>query len=211
MNTLAGETSGAGARSWQELMDDPVGWIDPSRLSECLGGDLPEELCAQLAGNPRLKSRLSAIVAGQHALPPLSGNVQCGDADRAIVLATAAALHQIALFAGAIYWAAAIANTVRASDVAALRDQIGEELSAFALKNRDLAGPEKSIGSFGDIADRIVESGWHCLAAWRDSLDPAIGARINLKLPSNAFPSAPNLAYADLGPAIVRRASAKVV
>lgn len=210
--TQAAETGLPGDKAWAEFADNPLSYMHPDRLSNCLGSALPDGLCMELLSNLRLKSRLSGIVASHYDLPPLSTATECSEKDRAIALAPIASLEQIVLFAGAIYWSSAIVNTVRSSEVVALQSQIGDELCAFAVRHRELAGPMRNFESFDNTADRVLESGWHCFNAWCMQIDPAISARIRLKLAPNEMPVSSEVAsYADIGPAIIRQVGAEVL
>lgn len=193
---------------WRGLVEDVVGIIDPERLSFCFDGRIDPQLCAELSGNGRLKDRLQRLVEAHYKLPPLPADFPGDERDAAIVSAPADTLAALVPKAGAIYWSAAIANTVLAADVAALHEQIGESLCAFAIKNRHLAGPDKIFPLPGMAKELIQESGWRCLAAWCESLDEAVGLRVRLKLPPNPLldePAPPELH--EIGPQIVRRAA----
>ena len=115
---------------------------------------------------------------------------------------------EIARRSGAIFWSAAIAKAILASEWAALHEQLGEELHRFALAHRDLAGPPRSIEPIAEVGARIVRDGWLCLGAWCHAQSTAVGARVLLKLaPDHGIDWAPERPFADLGPNIVRRAA----
>ncbi len=196
---------------WRAFIDEPASYIDTERLAQCMGSAVPLELCTALKANSRLQGRLAEIVKEQCWLPPEVSDA--GDeTDRAIATSSAGKLEEMVLRSGAIYWAAAIANTILAADVAALQDQVGEELCSFALKHRDLAGPHTTIAPVDSFQDRLVESGWSCLAAWCETLDPAVGARVRLKLPPSDGLDAPvDPEFQETGPVIFKRAAAGVV
>jgi hypothetical protein len=178
-------------------------------MSACFDGHIGPELAERLLGSARLRERLAAMVRAHYTLPLGLGVYDVEDEDMAIAMATPDILVQIVPRAGAIYWAAAIANTVYAADVAALQAEIGEDLCTYALKHRDLAGPETAFPAIDKAAELIAESGWRCLSAWCVSLDPAVNARVRLKLPPiDSFDEAPPAALSETGPKIIRRAAA---
>ncbi|WP_088343480.1 MULTISPECIES: SctK family type III secretion system sorting platform protein [Rhodomicrobium] len=195
--------------AWRAFLEQPILYIDPERMSVCFDGHIGPDLSERLLASTRLRDRLAQIVRDHYALPLGLGVYDVEDEDMAIAMATPDILVQIVPRAGAIYWAVAIANTVYAADVAALQAEIGEDLCTYALKHRDLAGPETKFAAPDAAAERIAESGWRCLSAWCAALDPAIGARVRLKLPPiESFDAAPPEAMAEIGPKIVRRAAA---
>jgi hypothetical protein len=193
---------------WRAFMTEPAAYINPERLAGCFGGALPASLCGRMLAVPRLTDRLSQMIASHYRLPPpTEDGVEA--ADRAIALAPVARLPEIASRAGAIWWAAAIANTVMARDVSALHAAVGEALCSFAVKHRELTGPEQPLTPLETLSERMTADGWRCFAAWCDTVDPATGARSRLKLPvldalSGTLPEP----LAKAGPAIIRRAAA---
>jgi hypothetical protein len=194
---------------WRAFMTEPAVYIDPERLARCFGGALPASLCGRMLAAPRLTDRLSQMIASHYRLPPPSTEDGVEAADRAIALTPVATLPEIASRAGAIWWAAAIANTVMARDVSALHDAIGEPLCSYAVKHRELAGPELPLSPFETLSERMTADGWRCFAAWCDSVDPAMGARTALKLPVlDALAGSLPEPLAKAGPAIIRRAAA---
>jgi hypothetical protein len=192
---------------WHDFMEQPGSYIHPERLARCFRGLVAAELCAKLASSERLRSRLAEMIRLYYMLPPaVQADEGADEQDLIIAMAPPEILQSIVPSAGAIYWSAAIANTVLAAEVAALQEQIGENLCAVAVKNRDLAGPASSLSSLDTLTDRIMASGWLCLAAWCESLHPAIAARVRLKLPPHALFDAPMAEdYRAIGPDIIRR------
>lgn len=196
--------------SWPAFMTEPARYIDAERLARCFGGALPSGLCVRMLAVPRLSDRLSGVIASHYRLPPAAAEDQFDPADRAIGLAPAQNLPEIARRAGAIYWSAAIANTVLAREVSALQSAISETLCGFAVAHRELAGPEQPLAPFETLAERMSADGWLCLAAWCNAVDPAMGARTFLKLPAREGLDAPLAEpFVKLGPAIIRRAAAR--
>ncbi|HEY7644799.1 MAG TPA: SctK family type III secretion system sorting platform protein [Hyphomicrobiales bacterium] len=199
----------AAPQAWRDFMEQPVGYIHPDRLAKCFRGHVGPEFCAKLTGSGRLRRRLDEMIRLYYLLPDPDASHETAD-ERDLVIATAPpeALEAIVPRAGAIYWSAAIASAVRAADVAALQARIGEELCTFAVRNRDLAAGGNALPSIETLGDRIMASGWLCMAGWYDVLSPAIAARVRLKLPPNALFDAPlSEGYAEFAPEIVRRAA----
>ena len=130
------------------------------------------------------------------------------EADRAIALLGAEELADLVSRAGAIFWANAIANVVLAADVRWLHEQLGEELCALALANRNLAGPAPPLEPLDGVEARIREDGERCLAAWCRAQPAAVGVRVRLKrAPSAALDDAPQAPFAEIGAPIVRCAA----
>ncbi len=195
------------AAGWRVFMDMPAAYAEPGRLAACLEGTVSRAACARLLGTERLHPRLSALIARHYGLAaPLSPDT-LDEADRAIALAPADRLAEIARRAGAIHWSASLAAAVLAREVEALHAELGEELCAFAIANRDLSGPRQPVEPLDGIADRIAVDGWRCLGAWCRAVPAAVGARVRLKLVAGALlDDAPDAPFAETGPALVRRA-----
>jgi hypothetical protein len=195
--------------AWRILMAEPAQYIEAGRLARCFGDGFPVGLCERMRATPRLARRLSDIITSHYGLLPAKREDEFEAADRAVAVASAQTLSEIARRAGAIFWSATIANTVLARDVSALQSYLGEALFSFAVKHRDLAGPEQALAPLDTMPMRITADGWRCLSAWCAAVDPAIGLRVRLKLPRlaelEASPAAP---FTASGPAIIRRAAA---
>lgn len=193
---------------WQAFMDEPAAYAEPLRLAACFDGAIGEAACVKLLATPRLQTRLSKLLAEHHRLPGPEDASEIEDADRAVALASAEALWEIALRAGAIYWANSFAGIIDGQKTAALHAALGEELCAFAVANRDLAIGAQPLPPAGDIRERVASDGWQCLAAWFDAVPASVAARVRLKLPPDELvDDAPASAFAESGPRIVRRAA----
>ena len=195
---------------WRSFMAEPARYIHAERLARCFSGAFPAGLCARMLAAPRLADRLSGSIASHYELPPAAAEDKFDAADRAVALAPVESLTEIVRRAGAIFWSAAIVNTVLARDVSALQSCVGEALCALAVKHRDLSGPEQPLAPFDTLAERVTADGWRCLAAWCDAVDPALGARTRLKLPvRDGLDAPPPSPFTEIGPAIIRRAAAR--
>ena len=196
--------------AWRSFMAEPAHYIQAERLTRCFGGAFPASLCERILAAPRLTERLSGLIASHYELPSAAAEDKFDATDRTIALAPTENLTEIVRRAGAIFWSATIVNTVLARDVNALQSSVGEGICSFAVKHRDLAGPEQPLAPFETLAERITADGWLCFEAWCEAVDPAMGARAKLKLPVRAGLDAPPAEpFTIIGPAIIRRAAAR--
>ena len=200
-------TETADAVAWHSFIDNPAGYAAPQRLAVCFDGAISATVCERMLATERLQARLSTLLVERHALAGSAAD-DSDDLDRDIALASADDLDELALRSGAIYWAGALAGIILAQKAAALHEALGEELCAFAVANRDLAGPVQSLDPVEGIRERVLADGWRCLSAWCDAVPAAIGMRVRLKLPPDDLIDAiPPLPFVETGPAIVRRAA----
>jgi hypothetical protein len=193
---------------WEEFASNPAATIAAGRVVPCFDGALPPEVCGRLTASLRLRARVNDLIQTSYRLGPVGPAEAYSETDRAIALAPAGSLAELARRSGAIFWSAAIANAVMASQVNALHEQLDDELHHFALAHRDLAGPPRSIEPITEAGARIVRDGWLCLGAWCHAQSEAVGVRVLLKLaPDDGIDWTPESPFADLGPDIVRRAA----
>jgi len=197
------------APQWQSFMMEPILYIEPARFAACFEGAIAPSLCLKLKQSRRLQSRLSAVVRAHYTLAQWIEPDQLSDLDRAIALAPPDGLADIARRAGAIYWSAAIAGTVLAKAVAALQQQLGNDLCGYAISHRDLAGPVQPLEPLTEIGPRVEDDGWRCFAAWCATVPAGVGARVKLKLPQDGIADQPvPPPFMERGPTILRRAAA---
>jgi hypothetical protein len=197
------------AMDWATLMNRPAAYVDLTRLAACFDGRVGVRLCDRLRNAGRLQDRLSALIADFYALAAPLGPETVSAADQKVALLPPAKVSDVIRRAGAVYWANAIANVVRAEDVRRLRDRLGEPLYAFALANRSLSGPAGKLDLTDGADAQMTEDGARCLAAWCQSQPAAVGGRVRLKSP--AAPALDEVApspFNELGPAIIRCAAA---
>jgi len=203
--STASESTGADA-GWDEFVTQPARYIEPSRLAVCFDNTLGPELCGRLQTSPRLEERLSDLVHSRYGLARDIAAEAVSDTDRSIALASPEQLAELVGRAGAIYWANSIANTVRATDAAAIDASLGKELCVVALANRDLSGPMQPLTPYDQLGARVMEDGLRCLGAWCKAQPAGVGLRVRLKLPpAPALDDAVKRPFDELGPAIVRR------
>jgi YOP proteins translocation protein K (YscK) len=196
------------AIDWATLMNQPVAYIDLTRLAACFGGGITVRLCERLRGASRLHNRLSAMVSDFYALAAPIGPGALDELDQNIALLPVARIGEVVRRAGVVYWANAIANVVRAEEVRRLRNLLGETLCAFALAHRNLSGPPRTLEPVDGADARITEDGMRCLGAWCQSQPEAVGGRVRLK--SHAHPALDERAprpFDEIGPAIIRCAA----
>jgi hypothetical protein len=193
---------------WRSFMENPAGYAEPRRLAACFDDAISEAACERLLRTERLQMRLSQLLIEHHRLSGSAAFAQGDAIDRTIALASAEYLDEIALRAGAIYWAGSLAGIIVSEKAAALHEALGEELCAFAVANRDLAGPVQSLEPVEGIRERVFADGWRCLGAWCHAISAAIGMRVRLKLPPDELiDGIPLPPFSEIGPGIVRRAA----
>jgi hypothetical protein len=193
---------------WATLMNRPAVYVECARLAACFDERISLSVCERLRATSRLQDRLSKIIADFYALAAPVAPEALGQVDQQVALLPVGRIGDLVSRAGAVYWAGAIANTVRAGEVKWLRGKLGEALCTFALANRNLAGPPRKLEP-GDGADvRIAEDGMRCLGAWCQSQPQAVGGRVRLK--SAAHPALDDRVqgpFDEIGPAIIRCAA----
>jgi hypothetical protein len=193
---------------WATLMNRPAVYIDPTRLAACFGERISVSLCERLRGESRLQDRLSAIIGDFYALTAAVGPEAVGQLDQNVALLPVGRIGDVVRHAGAVYWAGAIANMVRAEEVRWLRDKLGEALCTFALANRKLSGPPRKLEPVDGAEARIAEDGMRCLGAWCQSQPEAVGRRVCLKSPAHpALDDRAQSPFDEIGPAIIRCAA----
>jgi hypothetical protein len=204
--TQQAETERADKGEWRSFMNEPAVYADPHRLAACLG-DVSEQACQRMLGTERLQARLSKLLGEHYRLTGSAEAVENG-IDRIIALATARDLEEIALRAGAIYWAGALAGTILGPRATALHEALGADLCTFSLANRDLAGPLQPLDPVEGVRDRLLADGWRCVGAWCHAAPVSIGTRVRLKVPpGELIDGVPVPPFDEAGPGIVRRAA----
>jgi hypothetical protein len=193
------------AMDWATLMNSPAIYIDVARLAACFDGRINVSLCERLRGTSRLQDRLSKIIADFYALAAPVAPEAVAPADQRVALTPRGRTGDLVRRAGAVYWAAAIANLVRAEEVRWLRDKLGEAPCTFALANRNLAGPPRKLEPVEGTDGLIAEDGMRCLAAWCQSQPQAVGHRVRLKSAAHpALDDGVQRPFDEIGPPIIR-------
>ena len=192
---------------WATLMTKPVIYIDPVRLAACFNGRIAAPLCERLRRAPRLQGRLTDVITRVYALEAPVNQDVLSPVDQKVALLPAEQVGDLIRRAGAVYWANAIANTLRAGEVRQLREKLGEPVYTFALTNRNLSGSPVSFrgADTEDIGALIVDDGMRCLGAWCRSQPRPIATRVRMKMPPSALlDGLAQLPFDEVGPAIIR-------
>ncbi|TKT69265.1 hypothetical protein [Aquamicrobium sp. LC103] len=188
-------------------MQNPAAYAHPERLAACFDRAISATACKTLLETKRLSTRLSHLIEKRYALgAERSAEEAIGEEDRRVALLPPDAMAEVAMRAGVTYWASAFAGAITGSEAAPLRREFGEELCAYALANKDLAGPKQELDPVDTARERIASDGWRCLAAWCHVVGPAAGTRFRLKLrPMALLDEVPSAALLEIGPQIIRR------
>lgn len=191
---------------WQAFVSNPASYVDATRLVECFDATIGEAACERMLQSQRLHERLSELLIECHRL---SSAVEepADEVDRAIALSSGEELEELALRAGAIYWAGNLAAVIAGREAAAWQAALGADLCVFAVANRDLAGPVQRLEPLEDIYGRVYADGLDCVGAWCRTMPGDTSMRVRLKLvPHELVDQAAAGPFAEIGPAIVRRA-----
>ncbi|RWB36396.1 MAG: hypothetical protein E5V25_00930 [Mesorhizobium sp.] len=192
---------------WWTFMSNPAGYVDAARLAQCFDGMIGEAACERMLQSQRLHERLSKLLLDHYGLTRAVSDEPADEVDRAIALSTGVELEELALRAGAIYWAGSLAAVIDGREAAALQAALGADLCAIAVANRDLAGPVQPLEPLEDIHRRVYADGLSCLGAWCQAMPGDTSKRVRLKLlPHEHIDKATAKPFSEAGPAIVRRA-----
>ena len=158
--------------SWQAWCDAIVHYLQPRHLAVTLGLPAEAATVADVIERRRFAARIRALVQAEHGLvAPADLPIPASDDLPAIVLAPDAG-PRLVHDCGAIALGRALAQEVRAPQVAALREALGEQAYALALKHRELAAPaEVSIADPGALTPIIQRYGRAAIRAWAATLD----------------------------------------
>ncbi|PAQ10926.1 hypothetical protein CIT26_06375 [Mesorhizobium temperatum] len=192
---------------WRTFMSNPAGYADAARLAQCFDGTIGEAACERMLRSQRLHERLSELLLDHYGLTAAVSDEPADEVDRAIALSSGEELEELALRAGAIYWASSLAAVIAGREAAALQAALGADLCAIAVANRDLTGPMQPLKPLEDIHPRVYADGLSCLGAWCRSMSGETSMRVRLKLmPHELVDQTTAKPFSEAGPAIVRRA-----
>jgi len=186
-------------------MNDPerIRGASANRVAALLGPGLPSGLVDRLAGMARFTSRLHAAAASRLGdLPQL-------DLRQSAALALDAdGLRGIALRAGAVWHAEALARIVDGAARRRVMASLGPAAYTLALKGRDLAPSGRATElPKGDLAVAAMVDGGCCWAAWSASQPAPVASRLSLlnrDVPSLLDRDVPSqAAHRNFGPAII--------
>ncbi|KUM28951.1 hypothetical protein AU467_01495 [Mesorhizobium loti] len=191
---------------WRAFLCNPAGYTDAARLAECFGGTIGEAACERMRQSQRLQERLSKLLLDHYGLSCAAGE-PADEADRMIALLSGEELEELALRSGAIYRAGSIAAVIDGREAAALQAALGADICSFAVANRDLAGPVQPLEPLEEVHGRVLADGLSCLGAWCQTMPRDTSMRVRLKLmPHELIDQTAAVPFAEVGPAIVRRA-----
>ncbi len=171
----------ASDQDWDAFVTNPAAYVDAGRLAACIDDAIAGPGCQLMLDTPRLARRLSALLASQFGLAPLSEDL--ANEDRRIALAPKGDIEDMVMHTGAICWSGALAGAIGKEKVSAIHHQIGEDLFAFALANRDIAAPSRSLEPLETLAARMRDDGWRCMAAWCRAMPEPVSAWMKVKVP----------------------------
>lgn len=167
--------------SWETLSAAPLAFVRPTVIQHCL------QACAQpwretLAGHPRFRQRVEALLMDAHGLLPLS-QLPLPDEDTLVVLRLARArLAYLGRFCGAIWHSSTLAREVRGDAQRYLREHLGASLYTQALARRELAGAPDLLREPAALMEAIDQDGVGCLAAWMAQRPAPLRAWLALRL-----------------------------
>jgi hypothetical protein len=183
----------------------PAATIHPDRFRGCIP-DLPAPLVERMLAVPRLRGKLSSVIAARHA----SDRCGCRDLtwdDRAPAAWPADQLIRLAHLAGGVWHARSLQQLIRGRSLAQVLSEFDQDLRAIAIRHIDLAVADPKTAPDGrDLGDAIRRDGMHCLNAWIATLPSCIGSRVVLKFaPTSAIGGPASAAHQAGGVLIVRR------
>ena len=178
---------------------------NPAAMASLLGHGIPAGLVERMMAAPSSRTRLDGELRGR--LGTLPDDVTAAQSH--LLLLDPAGLVHLALRAGAIWHAGAIARVHDGATVRALVERIGPEFREVALADladhpRVAAAEPSGIGLDG-MPVAIARDGTACLIAWCEGQPRAIGWRVLMRLRMTGQPTSQ---HAELGPSIVERMAA---
>jgi hypothetical protein len=191
---------------WQTFRSQPAAFAHADRIVRVFGGVVGRDVAAKLAEEERFRERLSGLLTAVYALSDDFGDEAPSAASRRLALASETELAAWIRRFGAVYWARAIAGTIEASVVVALKQTLDDDAYAAALAHRDLSGPDRMLPAPEGLGADVTAAGLRCLAAWCARQPAGIAQRIRLKLPADAELDNPVIPpFEQAGPRIVDR------
>lgn len=170
------------------------------RIAALLQHGVSTALVGRLIHSERLQMRLAEFVSAQ------LGELDALDGTQAAVLAMSPdAMADLAMRAGAIWHARAIARIIDGPSRRALLALLGEDRYRLALEGLDLVGldlaaPATDIDRTPETIAKSVEAdGAACLAAWCEAQPPRIANRLALLRPAGS----PATIHKASGPVII--------
>lgn len=188
--------------AWERFVRLPAAIALPVHIAALFDGAIDEVAAGRLGRHPRFASRLSALLKRKFSLGDPERPSEA--ADRTIALMPEDRLSGIARRAGAVYWAGAVAQEVRAERVAALKEAIGEDAYTAALAHRGEAVATEAPPDPQRLAELIEQDGRRCLSAWLAIQSDSVAARVRLRFADEFELAEPGEALREAGPRIMR-------
>lgn len=167
--------------SMQLLTSAPARLVHPQRIVSCYEDALTLDVAVKLQACDRVQPQLALLVAEQFGLAQSSALLDLAPEDLALMRLAPAQLDELVVIAGAAYWAHVFAAEIRTSEVALMKQAIGEAAFKFALANRDLAGHLAHPGSTDNLIAAVRRDGLHCIGSWHASLPGGLAGWARLK------------------------------
>lgn len=173
-----------------ERLADPSSWLPAERLAECFAGVLSPEQAQSLCRQPRFRSRVDQLLASHFGLASLDQAVNGAPEDLQALLLPQAALARLPRLCGAVLHGATLAREIRRERVHQLQQRLGSEVFAFAVAHRALGRAANLLLDADALIVAIDRDGEACVAAWLQTLEPAVQgwARLVLTLPAARAP-----------------------
>jgi len=190
-------------QAWQGLLEQPLSFVRPQHLRDCLPDGLSDQQRTALRNTPRFHDRLLRVMTGHFNLPPLAQTSSPHDSDLAVLLLPPAAFKTLPRLCGAIWHSATLAREIRSEVVTQLRELLGSEVFATALAHRALAGAADLLRQPADLVQAIDRDGASCIAAWVQQQPADLRAWLALRLDLPVADGSP----IGAGVEIVRRAA----
>jgi hypothetical protein len=190
--------------AWQGLLEQPLNFVRPPIVRECLPEGVSDHQVAALRNTPRFEGRLLQLLAARFKLPAL-GQVQAPqEEDLPVLLLAPKTFQTLPRLCGAIWHSATLSREIRSDAVTQLRSALGNEVFATALAHRALAGAADLLRQPADLLQAIDRDGAACVAGWLAQLPADLRIWLRLRLDLPPFDGQPVAAGAE----IVRRAAA---
>ncbi|TLX58656.1 type III secretion protein [Stutzerimonas nosocomialis] len=174
----------------RERLADPGAWLPAERLADCFGGALSPEQARELAGQPRFRPRMAQLLAEHFALASLEQALDGAPEDLQALFLSPAARARLPRLCGAVLHGATLAREIRRERVTRLQQHLGSELFTFAVTHRALGRAASVLLDVESLVAAIDRDGDACVAAWLQTLEPAVQgwARLVLRAPAGRGP-----------------------
>lgn len=174
----------------RERLADPSAWLPAERLAECFAGALSPEQAQSLCQHARFRPRMAQLLASHFALASLEQAANGAPEDLQALLLPPAALARLPRLCGAVLHGATLAREIRRERVNQLQQRLGSDVFAFAVAHRALGRAANLLLDADALVMAIDRDGEACVAAWLQTLEPAVQgwARLILTLPAAREP-----------------------